>query len=426
MSDVKKTIKINPEIFNIGTRKNKDKKKQHHHETQALISPNILKNKLLKRIKEHKISENTERKNDDSSSTHSNSNYSSNSNSNSNSLYSDEFKDSIEYLQSLSKQKKNEEDNARRKQQLLNKTIRNNSNVLYPHVELDLPEELQPVSIVPFIDNTSSINIIPSINYKVDNAVPYGCLKGGYKPTFRDLNKTRKVYEVNNPSETLNVSSLNLEREQILNALKQKVRSREGFGLQNNSSLTVPNNVNSMHPNSLDIIPSEPSISSSIPISTLNIPTSTTTIQYIPNTIPNNPTPIPNNPTPIPNNPTPIPINTPTNTSENVSNNSFEKQLIKKTCKRKYTLGKSKVNRSVGILIKDNKTRKNIINAQKELKHHSISDIKKYLHKHNLIKSGSNAPNDVIRKLYESCMLAGEITNLNKDTLLHNFAKEPN
>ena len=406
MSDVKKTIKINPEIFNIGTRKNKDKKKQHHHETQALISPNILKNKLLKRIKEHKISENTERKNEDTS------NSSSNSNSNSSSLYSDEFKDSIEYLQSLSKQKKNEEDNARRKQQLLNKTIRNNNNILYPHVELDLPEELQPVSIVPFIDNTSSINIVPSINYKVDNAVPYGCLKGGYKPTFRDLNKTRKVYEVNNPSETLNVSSLNLEREQRLNALKQKVRSKEGYGLQNNSSLNVPNNVNSMHPSSVDIIPSEPSISSSIPISTLNVPTSTTSIKYIPNTIPNNPTP--------------IPINTPTNISENVLNNSFEKQLIKKTCKRKYTLGKSKVNRSVGILIKDNKTRKNIINAQKELKHHSISDIKKYLHKHNLIKSGSNAPNDVIRKLYESCMLAGEITNLNKDTLLHNFAKEPN
>jgi len=406
MSDVKKTIKINPEIFNIGTRKNKDKKKQHHHETQALISPNILKNKLLKRIKEHKISENTERKNEDTS------NSSSNSNSNSSSLYSDEFKDSIEYLQSLSKQKKNEEDNARRKQQLLNKTIRNNNNILYPHVELDLPEELQPVSIVPFIDNTSSINIVPSINYKVDNAVPYGCLKGGYKPTFRDLNKTRKVYEVNNPSETLNVSSLNLEREQRLNALKQKVRSKEGYGLQNNSSLNVPNNVNSMHPNSVNIIPSEPSISSSIPISTLNVPTSTTSIKYIPNSIPNNPTP--------------IPINTPTNISENVLNNSFEKQLIKKTCKRKYTLGKSKVNRSVGILIKDNKTRKNIINAQKELKHHSISDIKKYLHKHNLIKSGSNAPNDVIRKLYESCMLAGEITNLNKDTLLHNFAKEPN
>jgi hypothetical protein len=54
-----------------------------------------------------------------------------------------------------------------------------------------------------------------------------------------------------------------------------------------------------------------------------------------------------------------------------------------------------------------------------------MNEVKKYLREHNMIRAGSNAPNDVIRKLYESCMLAGEITNLNKDTLLHNFVKEP-
>jgi hypothetical protein len=98
--------------------------------------------------------------------------------------------------------------------------------------------------------------------------------------------------------------------------------------------------------------------------------------------------------------------------------------LIKKTIRRKFTVGKSKKNNTVGILIKDKNTRKNILNAQRELRKKNINDVKIYLRKHGLLKVGSTAPNDVVRKMYEASMMTGDVHNNNQDVLLHNFMKE--
>ena len=99
----------------------------------------------------------------------------------------------------------------------------------------------------------------------------------------------------------------------------------------------------------------------------------------------------------------------------------YEK-IITREKKKKYTLGKH--NNKVSIFIKNRETRKNIKNEVKTLKKRPIFEVKDYLRKHNFIKGGSEAPNDVMREMYENIHLSGEINNKNSDNLIHNFLKE--
>ena len=97
------------------------------------------------------------------------------------------------------------------------------------------------------------------------------------------------------------------------------------------------------------------------------------------------------------------------------------KTIRKKTIKRKYKLGKQLSKNKVSVLIKNKKTRKKIQHEEKLLKRIHIMDIKNQLVKMGLLKHGSTAPNDVIRKMYENAILSGEINNVNKEVLIHNY-----
>jgi hypothetical protein len=312
--------------------------------------------------------------------------------------------DSINYLSSLSKKHKEQGETPQfeRKNRTIKQFPEENPQNNYqqkqytPHVELELPEELKDTFL-------PSPPTQPTINLKQE-PLPYGCLKGGNKPTYREWhnNATRKHSHPVFPTQTIatqqppsRVNTLEkipvyqemTERERKLELLKQKMRQQENMlreerekremlekKIQETESLLLTKsneiNTNENHVNDEYTKTKEYSVES----------------------------------------------------KENQPQET--KKYIKKTIRRKYTLGKSKLTRNIGILIKDKNTRKKIVNAQKELKKKPIHEVKKYLKEHGLLKVGSNAPNDVIRKTFESAMLSGDIMNQNKDILIHNLLSE--
>ena len=108
-----------------------------------------------------------------------------------------------------------------------------------------------------------------------------------------------------------------------------------------------------------------------------------------------------------------------------IFSNSEKKQssiIPKKTTTLKYYLGKR--GKKVSVLIKNSETRKKIHIEHNLLKQTNISDMKNYLKRHNLLKSGSYAPHEIIKKLYEQSLLGGDIRNSNKNNIIHNYLAE--
>lgn len=122
-----------------------------------------------------------------------------------------------------------------------------------------------------------------------------------------------------------------------------------------------------------------------------------------------------------------IPADPSINISQDISKSSptksipVKKRITKTKTSKKYKIGRSLKNRKISILLKNKTIKNKVIVANNRLKHVSLVDIKLYLKKHNLIKSGAGTPHNILRRMYESAVLAGEIFNKNDDTLLYNF-----
>lgn len=443
----RKTIKINPDLFKTsGKRKTSSTtKKRSHTKTQRKrekkkkpkvnIKPSILRRALFERIKEKKKKERLK-------------DYEA---SNANSIIEDStslFDETFNHLLEFEKQKKLEKEARRqekneikkRKREILsqrekiqdnqssafNKTLKhygNNNSSMQPipniHVETELPEALKvhdlhiepiPQPTPPHTHTDPHTPINNTIHHlspiQLKPRPPYGCLKNGKTPTYRQWrrqqgqpistmhNKTLKHYgnPLNNKdatsSQSLNLSndireSLNKgheksDREKILDRIrreiqqkKQEIEKKDKFEkFQKKYNQMMKQSGGGSGENLLDKETSTPLIN---------------------------------------------------NGKIKKKFKKHIKTIRKKTIKRRYKLGKQLSKNKVSVLIKNKKTRKKIQHEEKLLKRIHIMDIKNQLVKMGLLKHGSTAPNDVIRKMYENAILSGEINNVNKDVLIHNY-----
>lgn len=107
------------------------------------------------------------------------------------------------------------------------------------------------------------------------------------------------------------------------------------------------------------------------------------------------------------------------NNDDKNDNIPIEKTKSNRSITFKHNLGKK--NRKVSVLIKNASTRKKILQEHSRLRETTLPDMKNYLKRHNLLKSGSNAPPDIIKKIYEQALLGGDIRNANRKSLVHNY-----
>jgi len=335
----RKVIEINPDLFTL--KKSVKNKKPKKLKAKPVVQSNQVKKELLKKIKDY------QKKNQDKINTEEKNKILEKSdnkdikNDNDEVIFDDEFNKSLNFLTELSKDKYQE----KIKKQTLKKERKEENKNINNKIKLDLPEEFnieKSEKIFNMSENNDTNNIINNSSEKSD--IPYGCLKGGTKPTFREWKRETQ-------KKSLEISEPNKNESEILNIepISNKNNENTDFSERQNKLKLLKNDFNNEKE----------------------------TLQKI------------------------VPL------------------IDRKTKTTKYKLGKH--GNKVSILIKNNSTRKNIKEDLTALKKKSILEVKNYLRKHNLLKVGSNAPNDVLRQIYEQSIMAGDINNRNNQNLLHNY-----
>ena len=249
----KKTIVFNDSLITNKTRKNNGVKKPKKEKPKPVIKPNTLKKSLLEKIKKHQQKEKITKT----------VNVSNNNTSNNDMEFHNNFINSMEYLNKISEKQTKEKREKKRKNKTLKKPQeagnRKPPNItMEPLVSIDLPNDFdsnssQPIFLSNFTENNPPMINPPMINPPMINPPmikkpiiestqiippkafdlnsneieilperPYGCLKGGKKPTFREYhNKTLKQSHYSSSNKPIKINS---DRQKKLNDLKKSYK----------------------------------------------------------------------------------------------------------------------------------------------------------------------------------------------------------
>jgi hypothetical protein len=409
-----KILKINPELFKFNKGKKslrqKEKKTRPIQDKTQSLKSNKLKKELLKKVKDYQKNKETEVINDEKKREKNENDTGSNlfnSQDFENNDFEREFNKSLTFLHDLSKKNKDK---------IKKKTLK----VSNADINIEIPKD--------------------SLIYNSNNREPnYGCLKNGSKPTFRDLNKTQK--HVSHSTHTAN----NGKRLQLAlenNTYYDHSEFHNKYQTNNNTSIETdkPNIELKIEEKVSEEISSINNLSNNKPLKKVNNEIITASYDYTNNYSTNaneevlkdefltkeiiTTDALTNNEENLTNETILAKEDAIEDTKEDAKEDAYIPKLRRITRTYKYKLGKKKDNKHIGLLIKNRDTQKKIRQEVAQLKQQPIQDVKNFLREKNLIKLGSQAPNDVLRKLYEDSVLAGEITNTNNENLVHNYLNE--
>lgn len=390
-----KILQINPELFKFNNGKKNSKKKEKKTkpvlDKTVSINSNKIKKELLKRVKDYQKNKELETQKEEKKEEALQGNNLFNKSEFENSDFEREFNKSLTFLHELAKKKKEKR----------NKTLK--TSVI--DVNIEIPKDS---------------NIYNNVKQP-----SYSCLKNGSKPTLRQLNKTQKI---NNQGSGKKLT---------IDLNNNKYYEAKANIIVNDTTTNNNTNINTQSPlQEIEIKPQELKIQSQeLEIKPIELQIETQELQLKPEKIQiqndNQDTqvkPVIYSYTNEASNHSDTNLNTVSTTSLESLKSSEEDSIslhipkINRTTRTyKYTLGKKNGARHIGLLIKNRETQKRIKQEVSQLKQQPIQEIKNYLRTKNLIKLGSQAPNDVLRKLYEDSILAGEITNNNASNLVYNF-----